>query len=167
MKNLQNKTYEYAIKVKTGIVKLSDIPVRFRNSVESLLNNNNDLVNYLRDAKWQEIKQERDHLEQSGLPFKGSVLDYDMLSVIRLTQAKDGIQEAINLGKITEAEATVEWTMQDNSTMELSISDLQMIPLVAANYSNELHQKARKYREQIEGSSDISFINNIKWEKSL
>ena len=90
-----------------------------------------------------------------------------MLSVIRLTQAKDGIQEAVNLGKITEAEATVEWTMQDNSTMELSLSDLQMIPLVAANYSNELHQKARKYREQIEGSSDISFINNIKWEKSL
>ncbi|WP_298563121.1 DUF4376 domain-containing protein [uncultured Phascolarctobacterium sp.] len=164
---MQNKTYEYAIKVKTGIVKLSDIPVRFRNSVESLLNNNNDLVNYLRDAKWQEIKQERDYLEKSGVPFKGSVLDYDMLSVIRLTQAKDALQEAINLGKITEAEATVEWTMQDNSTMELSLSDLQMIPLVASNYSNELHQKSRKYREQIEGSSDISFINNIKWEKSL
>ena len=48
--------------------------------------------------------------------------------------------------------------------MTLTYSDLLSIPLIAANYSNELHKKARIYRDKIYNETDIKAIAKIKWE---
>lgn len=156
--------FEYALQVYLKKITMDDVPILYRAEVQEILVNPlGSLLEWIRNKKWNEIKSERDRLEQAGLPFNGSVLDYDMLSVMRLTQAKDGLEEAISKGLVSEETASVEWTMQDNSTMMLTYADLKMIPLAASEYSNKLHQKARQYRSEIEGSADIAAINAIVW----
>ena len=132
--------------------------------INSLLNERiSELIAKVKDNKWEEIKFLRNKQEQSGLPFKGSILDYDIISVTRLTQARDGLKEAIDIGAIKEEDAKIDWTMQDNSVMTLSYSDLKSIPLLASNYSNSLHVKARELRTLIENASTVEEIYNINW----
>ena len=113
--------------------------------------------------KWEEIKAERDRLETAGLPYKNSIFDYNVRSAFKLEVAKSAAESSIKLGLATEDKISVTWTMQDNSTMDLTYMDLLQIPLVAKDYSNMLHEKGRKYREQIYSSTDIHFILSIKW----
>ena len=156
--------YKYAKEVALGKKQIEDIPVLYRKIVSDLINENfDDLLQKIKDDKWEEIKTIRNRQEQSGLPFKESVLDYDQISVIRLSQACDGLKEAIDTGLITEENAFIEWTMQDNSVMQLSYADLKSIPLLAYNYSDGLHKKSRKLREQIKNATTIEEICNITW----
>lgn len=158
--------FEYALDVYLGKKDINDIPIKFVKKVNELLKEpTNDLLNWVRSQKWEEIKYIRNNLEQSGLPFDDSKLDYDIISVIRLTQAKDGLKEAIDLGLIKEEEAQIEWTMYDNTVRNLTYAELKNIPLIAVHYTDALHQKAREYRNKIFSSNSIEEIVAIKWEE--
>lgn len=162
--NLQDKVFDYTIDVISECKVINNIPIRFRESVNNLLVNQVDVIQYAKDKQWNMIKEKRNEVEQAGLPFKGKVLDYDMLSVIRLNQAKDGLNALINNGTMTRDKAVIDWTMQDNTVMQLTIDDLESIPIYAVKYSNELHQKARKLRDMIDNANDIKSILAINWQ---
>lgn len=148
--------FEYAIKLALGELNLSDIPIMFRDKASNL-QNTEELLEYVRSKQWEEIKKTRDNAETSGLPFKDKVLDYDMRSAFKLDIA---METAKQVGE----SFSIDWTMQDNTVMTLTYSDLLSIPLIAANYSNELHKKARSYRDKIYNKTDIKTITEIKWE---
>lgn len=148
--------FEYAIKLALGITALEDIPIMFRDKASDL-QNTEELLEYVRSKQWEEIKVNRDNAEISGLPFKDKILDYDMRSAFKL-----GI--AMETAKQVGEGFSIDWTMQDNTVMTLTYSDLLSIPLIAANYSNELHKKARIYRDKIYNETDIKAIAKIKWE---
>lgn len=154
---MQNRTYEYAIMVICSDMTLDDVPIRFRQDVQTLINNQESVLEYVRNKQWEEIKVARDNTETSGLPFKDKVLDYDMRSAFKLDIA---METAKQVGE----SFSIDWTMQDNTVMTLTYSDLLSIPLIAANYSNELHKKARAYRDKIYNITDIKAITEIKWE---
>ena len=154
-----NIEYEYTIEVLKG-KSIEEIPVRFQNIVSTLVekeSEDNTILNYVREKKWKEIKECRDYAETSGLPFKESMLDYDMRSAFKLEIAK---QAAESIGEAFR----IDWTMKDNSTMTLTLEDLQSIPTIASIWSNSLHEKARALRERIYNTADISEILEITWE---
>ncbi len=156
--------YKYAKEIILGEKTFDDIPILYKKQVNALINDNMDeLIAKCKEEKWEEIKKARNTQEQSGLPFKDSVLDYDLISVTRLTQARDGLKEAIDKNLLSESDASVVWTMQDNSTMVLSYDDLKSIPLIAINFSNYLHEKARELREQISAATTVEEIYSLKW----
>lgn len=155
--------FEYALMLVMGIKQINDIPIMFRAKAQEL-QDSVELLQYAKNKQWNMIKEKRNEVEQAGLPFKGKVLDYDMLSVIRLNQAKDGLNALINNGTMTRDKAVIDWTMQDNTVMQLTIDDLESIPIYAVQYSNELHQKARKLRDMIDNAKDIKSILAINWQ---
>ncbi len=155
--------FEYALMLVMGIKQINDIPIMFRAKAQEL-QDSAELLQYAKNKQWNMIKEKRNEVEQAGLPFKAKVLDYDMLSVIRLNQAKDGLNALISNGTMTRDKAVIDWTMQDNTVMQLTINDLESIPIYAVQYSNELHQKARKLRDMIDNAKDIKSILAINWQ---
>ena len=155
----------YALLVYLGNMTINDVPILYRTDVQTLLSTNmQDLLAYVRDEKWDEIKSERNRLETAGLPFKGSVLDYNLRSAFKLEVAQSAAKASIELGLIQPEDIVITWTMQDNSEMDLTYNDLLQIPIIAKAYSNELHSKGRIYREKIYSSTDIREIYQLKWE---
>lgn len=148
--------FEYAVSLALGLVKVENIPVMFREKATQL-QGTEELLEYVRNKQWEEIKKDRDNAETSGLPFKDKVLDYDMRSAFKLDIA---METAKQVGE----NFSIDWTMQDNTVMTLTYADLLSIPLIAANYSNELHKKARQYRDKIYNLTDIKEITGVKWE---
>lgn len=148
--------FEYAISLALDLVEVENIPVMFREKATQL-QGTEELLEYVRNKQWEEIKKDRDNAETSGLPFKDKVLDYDMRSAFKLDIA---METAKQVGE----SFSIDWTMQDNTVMTLTYADLLSIPLIAANYSNELHKKARQYRDKIYNLTDIKEITGVKWE---
>ncbi len=110
-----------------------------------------------KQAKWNEIKKCRDAEEQSGCPYMGSILDSDSLSVQRINTA---VQAAQAIGETFE----IDWTMQNNSIIHMTYSDILNMPAALAMFSNELHTKARKLREKINAAESIEEVNTINWQ---
>lgn len=154
---LQNKVYDYALQVLNEEITIDEVPIRFRNLVTNLMQDMDNILDYARNKKWEEIKAARDNAETAGLPFNGSVLDYDMRSAFKLEIAKQA-------GEVVGDTFVINWTMQDNTVQQLTLADLQNIPILASQYSNNLHVKAREYRELIYSKTDIKEILAIKWE---
>lgn len=154
---LQNKVYDYALQVLNEEITIDEVPIRFRDLVTNLMQDMDNILGYARNKKWEEIKAARDNAETAGLPFNGSVLDYDMRSAFKLEIAKQA-------GEVVGDTFVINWTMQDNTVQQLTLADLQNIPILASQYSNNLHVKARKYRELIYSKTDIKEILAIKWE---
>lgn len=148
--------FEYAINLTLGLIEINSIPVMFREKANQL-QGTEELLDYARNKQWEEIKKDRDNAETSGLPFKDKVLDYDMRSAFKLDIA---METAKQVGE----SFSIDWTMQDNTVLTLTYADLLSIPLIAANYSNELHKKARQYRDKIYNLTDIKEITGIKWK---
>lgn len=155
---MQNRTYEYAIKIIIGEFKdINEVPIRFRKDVQKLVEeNSNDIVEYAKEVKWNAIKNLRDSIESSGCPFNGSILDSDERSVIKLNSA---VQSAQVYGE----NFSIDWTMQDNSVMTLSYADMLAVPLALASWSNYLHQYARELKEQINSATTVQEVMAVEW----
>ena len=152
---MQQRVYEYAIQLVMEEITIDEIPVLFKDLVNSVIGTK-ELLKYSQDRKWSEIKAQRDTLETAGLPFKGTILDYDMRSAFKLEIAKE-------TAKLTGRDTVFEWTAQDNNVITLTYDDLIQIPIIAAAYSNELHQHARNIRSLIYETNDVKSVMEIVW----
>lgn len=98
-------------------------------------------------STWTAVKVARDAAEQSGCPYMGKTLDSDSTSVQRISIAVQAAQGALAAG----VEGFVlDWTMQDNSIVAMTAEQVIGMSAALAAYSNELHERARVLREQIE-----------------
>jgi len=97
------------------------------------------------DAKWAEIKAERDRLETAGFPYFGKWIDSDARSVQRITGAVQSAQAALAAGAAFE----IGWTCSDNSVIELDGQEMLGMTVALAAHANDLHVTARGLRALI------------------
>lgn len=111
-------------------------------------------------AKWEQVKAERDRRESATFPYMGKQLQCDVVSVLRMTGAKEAALAAIENG-VPFSET---WTCADNSLLPVDAEAvLGMLPALAI-YSSGLHATARALRAQIyaEDATDAS-VAAVAW----
>ena len=90
----------------------------------------------LKAQKWTEIKSERDSLEFGGFEFEGNIYDSDQVSQGRIMGAAvAGIDQT--------------WTLADNTTVELSASQLQQLYAALQAHIASVHERGRIARQLI------------------
>lgn len=111
----------------------------------------------LKSLKRAEINKARDKAEQGGFEYLCKVFDSDQVSCIRMSSAA----QAMSLADDT---ATITWTTQDNSTIDLNKSQLMGLVVALAEWSNTCHQKATTLKAQIDACDSKEELDKIKWE---
>ena len=93
-------------------------------------------VDEIRNQKWDEIKVQRDRLEFGGFTFEGNIYDSDQVSQGRIMGAAiAGVDQV--------------WTLADNTTAELSTSQLQQLYAALQVYIASVHERGRIARQLI------------------
>lgn len=93
-------------------------------------------IEQVKDQKWSEIKSMRDALEYSGFEFEGNTYDSDQVSQGRIMGAAvAGVDQT--------------WTLADNSTVELSTSQLQQLYAALQAHIASAHERGRIARQLI------------------
>jgi len=90
----------------------------------------------IKDQKWIEIKVMRDSLEFGGFEFEGGVYDSDQVSQGRIMGAA-----AAGLDQV--------WTLADNTTIDLSASQLQQLYAALQAHIANAHERGRIARQLI------------------
>lgn len=111
----------------------------------------------LKALKRAEINQARDEAEQGGFEYLGKTFDSDQVSCIRMSSAAQAMQYA-------DDTATITWTTQDNSTIDLTKAQLAGLVVALAQWSNTCHQKATELKAKIDACESKEALDNIKWE---
>ncbi len=89
-----------------------------------------------KDTKWEAIKLERNKLEFSGFEFEGNIYDSDQASQSRIMgAAMAGVDQV--------------WTLADNTTVELSASQLQQLYAALQVHTASVHERGRIARQLI------------------
>lgn len=114
-------------------------------------------LNELKEAKRAEINQARDKAEQGGFEYMGKVFDSDPISCQRISMAAQAIA-------LAPEGATITWTCQDNTTIDLAAKDLARLVVALANWSNTCHQKAATIKAQIEAAKTSEELEKITWD---
>ena len=93
-------------------------------------------VELLKEAKWGEIKLQREQLEFGGFEYAGNIYDSDQVSQSRIMGAAvAGINQV--------------WTLADNTTVELSASELQQLYAAMQAHIASVHERGRIARQLI------------------
>ena len=103
----------------------------------------------IKTQKWAEIKSQRDRLEFGGFEFEGNIYDSDQVSQGRIMGAASaGIDQV--------------WTLADNTTVELSASQLQQLYAALQAHIASIHERGRITRQLIydaETKDQVEAIN--------
>lgn len=99
----------------------------------------NRTLDEIKVQKWTEIKSQRDQLEFSGFEFDGGIYDSDQVSQGRIMGAA-----AAGLDQV--------WTLADNTTVELSASQLQQLYVTLQLHIASVHERGRIARAAIESA---------------
>lgn len=90
----------------------------------------------IKAKKWAEIKSQRDQLEFGGFEFEGGIYDSDQASQGRIMGAAvAGVDQV--------------WTLADNTTAELSASQLQQLYAALQAHIANAHERGRIARQLI------------------
>lgn len=99
----------------------------------------NRTLDEIKAQKWDEIKSQRDSLEFGGFEFEGNTYDSDQVSQGRIVGAASaGVDQT--------------WTLADNTTVELSASQLQQLYAALQLHIASVHEKGRIARAAIESA---------------
>ena len=114
-------------------------------------------LNELKEAKRAEINAARDQAEQGGFEYMGKVFDSDPISCQRISMAAQAMA-------LADDTATITWTCQDNTTIDLNKTQLIGMVAALAAWSNTCHQKATALKAQIDAAETAEELENITWE---
>ncbi|AZB96440.1 DUF4376 domain-containing protein [Acinetobacter pittii] len=104
----------------------------------------------IKAQKWAEIKSQRDRLEFGGFEFEGNVYDSDQVSQGRIMGAAvAGIDQV--------------WTLADNTTVELSASQLQQLYAALQAHIASVHERGRIARQKIEAALTYEEIEAVNF----
>lgn len=110
----------------------------------------------LKALKRAEINKARDEAEQGGFEYLGKTFDSDQVSCIRMSSAAQAMQYAPD-------DATITWTTQDNSTIDLTKAQLAGLVVALAQHSNECHQKATELKAKTDACESQEELDAITW----
>lgn len=111
----------------------------------------------VKDQKRAEINAARDQAEQGGFEYMGKVFDSDQVSAQRISMAAQAMA-------LADDTATITWTCQDNSTIDLNKTQLIGMVAALAEWSNTCHQKATALKAKIDAAETAEELENITWE---
>ncbi|HFX6391017.1 DUF4376 domain-containing protein [Acinetobacter baumannii] len=100
--------------------------------------------------KWEQIKKIRDQYEFGGFEFENKLYDSDHNSQLR-------IATAALLG------VSVEWTLKDNSVVNLSPDQLIDLKTALAVHINNIHERGRIARQKIETALTYEEIEAVNF----
>ena len=103
----------------------------------------------VRAQRWDELKRQRDTLEFGGFEYKGNIYDSDQVSQGRIMGAAVAGVDQI-------------WTLADNTTVELSASQLQQLYAALQTHIASVHERGRIARQLIfdaETKDQVEAIN--------
>lgn len=90
----------------------------------------------IKTQKWVEIKALRDQIEFGGFEFEGNLYDSDPVSQGRVMSAAiAGVDQV--------------WTLADNSTVELTATQLQQLYVALQTHIADVHERGRIARQLI------------------
>jgi hypothetical protein len=110
----------------------------------------------LKLAKRAEINRARDAAEQGGFEYLGKTFDSDQVSAQRISMAAQAMA-------LAPEGATITWTCQDNSTIDLTAQELVGLVVALAQHSNTCHEKATALKAKIEEAKSEEELNKINW----
>lgn len=111
----------------------------------------------LKLAKREEINRARDAAEQGGFSYLGKTFDSDTVSCLRISCAAQSME-------LAPSSSTITWTCQDNSTIDLTPTDLKGLVATLAMHSNTCHEKATALKEKIEAAQTAEELAAITWD---
>lgn len=114
----------------------------------------------LKLIKRAEINKARDEAEQGGFTYLGKVFDSDQVACQRISCAAQAMA-------LADDTATITWTCQDNTTIDLNKTQLVGMVAALAEWSNSCHQKATALKAQIEACESEEELENISWSSEL
>ena len=114
----------------------------------------------LKTEKRAEINAARDEAEQGGFEYMGKIFDSDQVSCQRISCAAQAMSAVAMSGEIP----TITWTCQDNTTIDLSASELMGLVVALAQWSNSCHEKATALKAQIDACTSKEELDAITWE---
>lgn len=114
-----------------------------------------DSVETLQSAqarKWAIVKIERDKRANGTLTTSLGPIQIDDKSVVALATAKR---------LLTDPEATVDWTMADNSIAPLTLADIEVIQDERADFVVAVHRASQALRDLINSAATIGEVEAI------
>ena len=96
-------------------------------------------LQHVKDAKWEDLKAERDALEFGGFEFEGYTYDSDQVSQGRIMGAMNAGVDQV-------------WTLADNTTVALSAMQLQQLYAALQAHIASVHERGRIARAAIESA---------------
>ncbi|WOQ33651.1 DUF4376 domain-containing protein [Acinetobacter baumannii] len=100
--------------------------------------------------KWEHIKQQRDQFEYGGFEFDGGIYDSDQVSQGRIMGAAVAGVDQI-------------WTLADNTTIDLSASQLQQLYAALQAHIASVHERGRIARQKIETALTYEEIEAVNF----
>lgn len=103
----------------------------------------------MKEHAWERLKQQRDALEFGGFEFDGNIYDSDQVSQGRiLGAASAGIDQT--------------WTLADNTTVNLTASQLQQLYAALQVHIASVHERGRIARQLIFNAETKEQIESIQ-----
>lgn len=107
----------------------------------------------------ERITNARNWAERSGFAAYGVLFDSDDKAVQRISLAA----QAALIAKAQGVPFSIEWTLQDNSTLLLDADQMIQLPIIMSGAANTLHIKARELKQQIDLAKDVAHLDKIQW----
>ena len=107
------------------------------------------ILDDIKAQKWTEIKSERAQLEFSGFEFEGNTYDSDQVSQGRIMGA-------------VSADVDQTWTLADNTTVNLTASQLQQLYAALQAHIASVHERGRIARQLIFEAESKEEVEDIQ-----
>lgn len=114
----------------------------------------------IKAAKRKAINKARDAEEEAGFDYLGKRFDSDAQAIKRLYGAALAAMAEM-AGGAAGNDFMVTWTCADDSTIDLSYSQVAAIPIVMFEVSNALQIDARNKKANVESAMTQKEINNV------
>lgn len=110
----------------------------------------------VKQDKLAELKGERDKLEVEPIATPYGTFDYD-------EKARERINAAIIALDVQGADATITWTLADNTDAVVTANILRAVIALVAKRSNELHIRYRQLANAVADCATVDAVRVVEW----
>lgn len=116
-------------------------------------------IEAVKAAKIAQLKRIRDKKELEPVEFDGSSFDFDSKSYERITAAVYALD-------MQGADATIAWTLSDNTTRKVTTANLRGVIAAAAVRSDALHTQYRELKAAVLAAETVDEVDKITWTEA-